>query len=149
MNTLRLVFRAAAVIARRKHFKLFIAAATTLGLVVLAGVLLSQKPDEHRPTFCNVLVDPKPPTAARTWSFAFADDNLERLEGVRRELETRGYNFEQYNYRCTSWPCSDISLRMRKVEAHTPDSLRAREAELCELAKSNGLQMYWGVISRE
>lgn len=129
----------------RRRISLVVAAAV---VAAIGGVYAYRTSSAPESTFCNTQVAPKPPAGDVEWSFLFLDADIVKLEKVRRDLQSRGFTFETYQ----RGPCSDcglLQLRMMRTEAHDVDTMRARESELCGVARTHGLHSYWGMLETE
>jgi hypothetical protein len=95
-------------------------------------------------TWCNGIVDLNDwPNAPMQWSVAFVDDDESLLNGVRIDLERRGFRFVEMG-RGPCWPCDSRQLNMVTQDRYSASSLQPVEAELCAIAKHHGIEMYWG-----
>jgi len=84
------------------------------------------------------------------WGYFFLNTDLSKLTSAGRLLEAQGYRIaailsdEDDPERAPSDPAS-YWLHVEKVECHSVDSLLAREEQLREFARMNGLRGYDGV----
>lgn len=128
--------------ARRRNSLILVGAAV---IAAVAGVWAQRAGTDSESTFCNTQVAPQPPAGSVEWSYLFLDADIQKLEKVRRELQSRGFTFEAYQ----RGPCSDcplMQLRMMRTETHNVDTMRARESDLCDVARVHGLDSYWGML---
>ena len=87
------------------------------------------------------------------WGYFFYDTDRARLEAAGRLLEAQGYSVAAifYNEPDPHEPDSARKepamfwLQVEKVERHTVETLMAREEQLREFARKNGLKAYDGM----
>ena len=111
--------------------------AVAAGVATLCGASASEE------TFCNVARPVGIPSGAIAWTYSLVDDDRDRLERARGDLELRGLKFDGYG-QGPCWPCDSQELRMSETAHHTRESLRVRETMLCEVATQRQLETYWG-----
>lgn len=121
-----------------------VAGALALLLLGLAVLLVQTCRAQEPATFCNLRSTPELPAGPVEWSFLFLDEDPEKLAGVRVELERAGFQFRCYE--CgPCWPCCTTQLHMVRTEEHDLATHRARDAAMCEVAKTHKIETYWAM----
>ncbi len=97
------------------------------------------------------------PEGEMVWGYFFVDRDQSALERAASELEQQGYQLvgifefddDEDEEGDESAPANsdepELVLHVEKTEAHTVDSLDARNATLCEFAERHGLLAYDGM----
>jgi hypothetical protein len=84
------------------------------------------------------------------WGYFFVDTDRTKLEAAGRLLEAQGYRFVGVLGGETDAAEPDgtqplLHLHVERVEHHSVDTLMAREEQLREFARNNGLDCYDGM----
>ena len=87
------------------------------------------------------------PEEEMLYSFFFIGKDVEKLETLGLDLEKQGYDFVdifEVGDEETNEPTGEYLLHIDKIEAHTPDSLAARNVEFQNLADEYEIDSYDG-----
>jgi hypothetical protein len=131
-------------VARTRQGRLV--AAGIAALLVGGAATLALSGSENRD--CGRSIQPGVPQIPIERRYVFYDASVDDLEDLQEDLEALGY----HSFEVTEGPTSSRDLRslwMRKTDQLDLSAFRAREAQLCELAKRHDIESYWSSFATD